>query len=637
MFDYVRNNQRVVQIFLVLITLPFAFWGVESYVRNAGSGADAASVGGSKISMQEFERALREQQDRLRPALGGRDPALLDSPQLRRSVVEGLITQRLMAVNAAKAKLVVSDDQLRQFIMSAPALQIDGKFSPERYEMLVSQQGLSKEGFENNVRRDIAAQQAVAAIAEASLPGRTSVDRWVAAQLEEREIGEALLRPDAYAAQVKLAPDAVKNFYEANRKQFELPEQVRAEFVVLSQSKLAGQFAPTDDEIKAYYQSHAEQFKTPEERRASHILILAKKDAPPAEDKAARAKAEELLAQLKKDPAAFARLAQQNSQDPGSAAKGGDLDWFGRGMMVPAFEQSAFSLKEGEISGLVRSDYGYHIIKVTGVRPEHVKALAEVKADIADQLKRDNAAKKYAELAEGFTNTVYEQSDSLKPVAEKYKLTVQTTEGWLTKTGQATPPFTNPKLLAALFSDDAVKNKRNTEAVEVAPNTLVSARVLDYKPAALQPLETVAPAIEKMLVQQEAVKLAVKDGEARLAKLNTGGQSDVTWATSRVVARAYAPNLAPEAVRAIFSADAAHLPAYVGAALPGGYALYRISQVKPYVPAAGAEEAPRAKALRARYRQIVAEAEFGDWLSVLKQRYGVDINKAVLEPGGNKQ
>jgi peptidyl-prolyl cis-trans isomerase D len=207
----------------------------------------------------------------------------------------------------------------------------------------------------------------------------------------------------------------------------------------------------------------------------------------------------------------------------------------------------------------------------------------------------------------------------------------------LTKTGQATPPFTNPKLLAALFSDDAVKNKRNTEAVEVAPNTLVSARVLDYKPAALQPLETVAPAIEKMLVQQEAVKLAVKDGEARLAKLNTGGQSDVTWATSRVVARAYAPNLAPEAVRAIFSADAAHLPAYVGAALPGGYALYRISQVKPYVPAAGAEEAPRAKALRARYRQIVAEAEFGDWLSVLKQRYGVDINKAVLEPGGNKQ
>lgn len=636
MFDHVRNNKRLVQIFLALITLPFAFWGVESYVRNAGSGADAASVGGSKISMQEFERALREQQERLRPALGGRDPALLDSPELRRSVVEGLITQRLMAVNATKAKLVVSDEQLRQFIMAAPALQIDGKFSPERYEMLVSQQGLSKEGFENNVRRDIAAQQAVAAIAEASLPGHTAVDRWIGAQLEEREIGEALLRPDGYAAQVKLAPDAVKNFYEANRKQFELPEQVRAEFVVLSQAKLAGQFAPSDEEIKSYYQAHAEQFKTPEERHASHILILAKKDAPAAEDKAAHAKAEELLTQVKKDPAAFAKLAQQNSQDPGSAPKGGDLGWFGRGMMVPAFEQSVFALKDGDISGLVRSDYGYHIIKLTGIRPERVKALAEVKGDIADQLKRDNAAKKYAELAEGFTNTVYEQSDSLKPAAEKYKLAVQATDGWLTKTGQATPPFTNPKLLAALFSDDAVKNKRNTEAVEVAPNTLVSARVLDYKPAAVQPLEAVAPAIERMLVQQEAVKLAVKDGEDKLAKLAKGEKLDVAWATSRVVARAFAPNLAPDAVRAIFSADVAHLPAFAGAPLPGGYALYRISQVKPYVPVAGAEEAPRAKALRARYRQTVAEAEFGDWLSVLKQRYGVDINKAVLEPGGNK-
>ncbi|HEX8962183.1 MAG TPA: SurA N-terminal domain-containing protein [Rhodocyclaceae bacterium] len=637
MFEYVRNNQRLVQLFLALITLPFAFWGVESYVRSAGTGADAATVGGSKITMQEFERALREQQDRLRPALGGRDPALLDSPELRRSVIDGLVTQRLMAVHAAKAKLVISDDQLRQFIMSAPSLQVDGKFSPERYEMLVEQQGLSKEGFEATVRRDIAAQQTVAAIAQAAMPGRTAADRWLAAQLEEREVAEAQLRPDAYAAQVKLAPDAVKNYYEANRKQFETPEQVRAEFLVLSQAKMADQITPGDDEVKAYYQSHADQFKTPEERRASHILVLAKKDAPPAEDKAARAKAEELLAEVKKNPADFAKIAQKNSQDTGSAAKGGDLDWFGRGMMVPAFEQAAFSMKEGEISGLVRSDYGYHIIKVTGIRPERVKPLAEVKAQIVDQLKKDGAAKKYAEMAEGFSNTVYEQADSLKPAAEKYKLNVQTADGWITKKGQLVPPFTNPKLLDALFSEDSVKNRRNTEAIEVAPNTLVSARVVDYKPAAVQPLETVAPMIEKFLVQQEASKLAVKDGEDKLAKLAKGEQLNITWGAPRSIARAAAPGVPPEAVRAIFSADAAKVPAYAGAPMQGGYALYRINQVKPYTPpAAGAEEPPRAKALRDRYRQTVAEAEFGDWLATLKQRYGVEINKAVLEPGGNK-
>jgi peptidyl-prolyl cis-trans isomerase D len=631
MFDYVRNNQRLIQIFLALITLPFAFWGVESYVRNAGSGDDAAKVGGSKISMQEFQRALHDQQERLRPALGGRDPALLDSAELRRSVIEGLVSQRLMAVHAHKAGLSVSDQQLRDFIMAAPALQVDGKFSPERYEMLVSQQGLSKEGFEARVRQDISAQEAVTAIAAASLPGRTSADRWVAAQLEEREIGEALLRPDTYVAQVKLAPDAVKNFYDANVKKFELPEQVRAEYVVLSQAALTSQFAPSDEEVKKYYQDHADRFKTPEQRRASHILILAKKDAPAAEDKAARAKAEELLAQVKKNPADFAKIAQQNSQDTGSAAKGGDLDWFGRGMMVPAFEQSVFSLKDGEISGLVRSDYGYHIIKLTGIHAEQVKPLAAVKGEIAEQLKQENAAKKYAELAEGFTNTVYEQSDSLQPAADKYKLPIQKVDGWLAKNGQATPPFTNPKLLAALFSEDAVKNKRNTEAVEVAPNTLVSARVVEYKPASVQPLEAVAPTIEKMLVRQEAEKLAVKDGEEKLGRLAKGEKVDVAWGASRIVARAYAPNLAPDAVRAIFSADASKPPAYAGSAVPGGFALYRISQVKPYV--AGTDEPPRAKALRDRYRQVVAEAEFGEWMATLRQRYGVEINKAVLEPG----
>lgn len=633
MFDYVRNNPRLIQVFLALITLPFAFWGVESYVRNAGSGDDAAKVGGSKITMQEFQRALHDQQERLRPALGGRDPAVLDSPELRRSVIEGLVSQRLLAVHAAKVNLSVSDEQLRQFIMSAPSLQVDGKFSPERYEMLVQQQGLSKEGFEARVRQDIAAQETVTAVAAASLPGRTAADRWIAAQLEERSIGESLLKPDAYTSKVKLAPDAVKNFYEANRKKFELPEQVRAEFVVLSQAKLAGQFTPSDDEVRKYYQDHPERFKVPEERRASHILILAKKDAPPAEDKAAKAKAEELLAQVRKNPADFAKIAQQNSQDTGSAAKGGDLDWFGRGMMVPAFEQATFSLKEGEISGLVRSDYGYHIIKLTGIRPERTKPLAEVKGEIAEQLKQENAAKKYAEAAEGFTNTVYEQSDSLQPAADKYKLPIQKTDGWIARGGQAAAPFSNPKLAAALFSDDAVKNKRNTEAIEVAPNTLVSAHVTDYKPATVQPLEAVAPAIEKELVRQEAEKLAAKDGEDKLARLAKGEKVDVAWSASRVVTRAYAPNLAPEAASAVFSADVAHLPAYAGAAVPGGYALYRIDQVKPYAAVAGAEEPPRAKALRERYRQVVAEAEFGDWLAALRQRYGVEINKAVLEPG----
>lgn len=626
MFDIVRNNRRLVQWFLALITLPFAFWGVDSYVRN-GTGADVvASVGGSNIGAQEFQQALREQQERMRPALGGNvDPALLDNPEMRMAVLQGLVNQRLMALHAQKSRLSVSDQQLAQFIASAPSLQENGKFSPERYRMLVASQGLSKEAFEARVRQDLAMQQALLAVGAAH-PGRIGADRWLAAQLEEREIAEAVLRPDAYAAKVKLAPDAIKTFYEANRKQFELPEQVRAEFVVLSLDKLAAEVAPAEEEIRAYYQSHPERYRQGEERRASHILLMAPKDG---DDKAARAKAEELLAQLRKTPGDFEKLAKQHSQDPGSAANGGDLNWFGRGMMVPPFEQATFALKENQISDLVRSDFGYHIIKLTGVRGERPRPFEQVRAEIAAELKRQAASKTYAEAAEGFANTVYEQADSLQPAADKYKLTIQRSE-WIARGGQATPPFANAKLAAAVFSDDAVKNKRNTEAVEVAPNTLVAARVVEHKPAALQPLESVAPNIEKLLVRQEAAKLAAADGAVKLAALAKGEAVDLAWSAPRTVARSYAPNLAPDAVRAVFNADAAKTPAYAGTAVPGGYALYRISQVKPYAPAEGAEP-PRVKALRQQYERTVGEEEFAAWMMTLRDRFAVDINKAALE------
>jgi peptidyl-prolyl cis-trans isomerase D len=631
MFDTVRNNRRLVQVFLALITLPFAFWGVDSYVRDNATGDSLAKVGDSKIGAQEFQQAMREQQERMRPALGGKvDPAMLDNPEMRRAVLGGLINQRLLGMHASKSKLTVSDSQLVQFITSAPALQENGQFSPQRYATMVASQGMSKEMFEARVRQDLAMQQALTAVSSASLPGRAATDRWLAAQLEEREIAELMLQPDAYVSQVKLSADAVKTFYEANRKQFEIPEQVRAEFVALSLEKMAAQLVPSEAEIQAWYQAHPESYRQTEERRASHILITAPKDAPEAQDKAARARAEEVLAQLQKTPADFAKLAKQHSQDPGSAERGGDLDWFGRGMMVPPFEQAAYALKENELSGLVRSDFGYHIIKLTGIRPEKVRPFDTVKAEIAAELKRQGAAKKYAEMAEGFTNTVYEQADSLAPAAEKYQLKIQTTD-WITRAGQALPPFTNPKLMAAVFSDEAIKNKRNTEAVEVAPSTLVAARVVEHKPAALQPLAAVAASIERLLVRQEAAKLAAADGAAKLARLAKGEKLDLAWASLRTVARSYAPNLAPEAVRAVFAADAAKLPAYAGTPVPGGYALYRVSQVKPYVPAAGGEEPPRAKALRQEYARIVGEEEFAAWLTTLRERFPVDINAAALE------
>ena len=629
MLDIIRNNRKFTQGFLALITLPFAFWGVESYVRNVDVGAGVATVGGSKITSQELQSALREQQDRMRAQLGGKvDPALFDTPQMRRAVLDSLVTQRLLAEQARKAKLVVGNEQLAQFIAGVPSLQENGKFSGERYEAVVAAQGMSKEMFEARLRQDMAIQQLMMPVAEAGITGQVAAGRWLATQLEEREIGEVRLAADSYAGQVKLAVDAVQKYYEANQKQFELPEQVRAEFLVLSRDALAAQAAISDEEIKGYYQSHADHYKEGETRRASHILIRAAKDAPEAEVKAAKARADELLTQVRKTPGDFAKIAKLNSQDPGSAEKGGDLDWFGRGGMVKPFEEAAFTLKEGQISEVVRSDFGFHIIRVTGVRPERVKPLADAKAEIVAEIKRETGTKKYAEAAEAFGNMVYEQADSLKPAAEKWKLELRQTQ-WLPKGGKLPPPFDNPKLTAALFSDDGLKNKRNTEAVEVAPGTLVSARVLEHKPAALQPLDVVKGDIEKRLIHEEAFKLAIKDGEEKLARLAKGEAVDLKWSPAHGVSRAAPQGLPPDALRAVFKADAGKLPAHAGVAFPGkGYVLFRISSVKP--GEAGKDD-PRGGALAQQYARFVAEEEFSAWMATLKEKYPVEINKTVLE------
>lgn len=626
MFEYVRNSKRFIKIVLAIIILPFALWGVDSYVRTGGSG-DIATVGGTPIVLTEFQQALREQQERLRPMLGNANPEMLDSPEIRRAVLDTLINQRLLLLNATKSNLSLSDTQLAEFIAAVPQLQENGKFSKERYEALVASQNISKEVFEARLRQDLLMQQGMAAVTEAALTGRSTADRWLDTQLEEREISEAVLRPEHYAGQVKLAPDAVKNYFEANRKQFEMPEQVRVEFVVLSQELFANQVTVTDNELRKAYAAQAERNKQPEMRRASHILIT----ASGTDVKAAQAKAEELLAQLKKNPGDFARLASQHSQDPGSAAKGGDLDWFGPGMMVKPFEDAVYTLKENQISELVRSDFGFHIIKLTGVRAERVQPFEEARAGIAVELKRQMAARKYTESAESFMNMVYEQPDSLKPVIEKFKLDPQQSD-WIIRNGSAIPPFTNAKLMAAVFSDDALKNRRNTEAIEVGPNTLVSARVIEHRPAEVPSLESLQSTIEKILVRQEAGILAAKDGADKLARLQKGENISVSWSAARRVSRANAPQLSPAAVRAVFRADVAKLPAYAGAEMAGGsYALYRIEAAKKYAASVAGGEPPTALALRQNYEQVVAEQDLMAWIAALKERHEVTINKKLLE------
>lgn len=631
MFDAVRNNKRIVQIFLGLIALPFAFWGVDSYVRSSGAGSDLASVGDTKITIQQFEQALRDRQDQMRQSMGDSfKPELMNSPEIRLGVLNSLIDQRLLLLEAGKNRLVTSDDALRDFLSSVPSLQEDGKFSMSRYENVLRAQGMSQPQFEARVRQDLTLQQLVGTVGSSAFVSLTQAEAMLRLQSEERQFSEFKISSGQFANKVKIDESAIQKFYDENKNRFEVPERVKAEYVVLSLDALLTQVKVSDAEVKTWYDGHQDRYQEPEERRASHVLISSDGDA--GKEKA-KAKAEEVLKDIQKNPSRFAELAKQHSQDPGSAQKGGDLGYFGRGMMVKPFEDAVFQQKEGEISGLVESDFGYHIIKVTGIKAAKLRPLADVRSDIEGDLRRQAATRKFAEAAESFNNMVYEQSDSLQPVVEKFNLKVQQS-GWLPKNADprmlaALGPLGNEKVAKALFSDDVIKNKRNTEAIEVAPNTLLAARVTEHVPASVQPFDSVKGDIGEYLKDQEAQAQAKASGEARLAELNQG-EDKLSWSASRSASRLQARQLQlpPAALQAIFKADVQKLPAYVGVSTGDAYSLYKITKV--IQPETVNEN--QLKALRTEYASIVAQEDLSAYLSSLRSRYKIDINKAALEP-----
>ncbi len=555
------------------------------------------------------------------------NPAMLDNPEARQGVLENLIAQKAMSAHVVENHLTVSNDTLRRTILDIPGLKDpDGQFNKERYQQLLAAQGLTPEKFEAGLRHDMAVQQINAVVQGTAFSPKAVAARISALNQQVREVQELSFTPQTFRSQVKPTEAMIEEYYAKHPTQFEQPETITAQFVVFNPDIVESRIETTEAEIKAFYEQNQARYRSDEQRRASHILINAGREAAAADKAAARAKAEKLLEQVRKNPSDFAKLAKENSQDPGSAERGGDLDFFGKGMMVKPFEDAAYALKEGEISGVVQSDFGFHIIRLTEIRPATVRPLAEVKANIIDELRRQQAGKKYAEMAETFTNMVYEQSDSLKPVAEKLGLKVETISGLTRKPNPALPKaaaYNQPKFLSALFADESTKSKRNTEAIEVNPRFLIAGRVVDYKPVTRSPLEQVKKQVEDTVAAIEAEKLAIAAGQAKLAELKQGGSAD--FGASKPVSRNSATGLPPPAVNAIMKADPGKLPAYVGVDLGGmGYRIFRINKVT--------EEAGDEAAMISEQQQVyefLAAQEMAAYLGVIKKRAKAEILKPV--------
>jgi peptidyl-prolyl cis-trans isomerase D len=624
MFSLVQKNKRLIQVLIILLIIPFAFFGLEAYTR-ATRGNNVATVDGEDITPREFGEALSAQQDRLRTAFGGQvDVAAFDTPEMREAIVDSLIAERLVATEAVKSRLLVSDDTLRSVILAMPAFQRDGHFSNPDYEALLRAQGLTEAQYEARLRYDLSVGQLRQAVAATAIASKTVATRLAALESEQRELAESLIPAGLYLDQVKLDAAQVKAYYDANKAEFMSPERAKVEYLVLSAAELSRAVPISDAELQKAYDAAGAKYRVGEQRRASHILFQLPPDANEAARAEARKKAEAVLGEVQRSPERFAELAKQHSQDSGSAANGGDLGLFGRGMMVKPFEDAAFALKAGETSSIVESEFGLHIIRVTEVQPERARPLAEVKKELSEALQRERGRRRFVEIAEAFANQVYEQADALKPVAERFKLEVRTSD-WITRTPR--PEYgvlNNPRLLAALFSPDALKERRNTDAVEVAPDTLVAARVIEHEAARQRSFDEVRADIEQKLRREAAVKRATEAGEAILAKLQKGQSGDVKWSAPRMVSRRDPGGLDPAVVRIAMGLDATQLPAYFGEIRPAeGYAVYRMSKV------VAAEQRAEADLRQAheRLRQRAAASQYGSYVASLRARADVTVNR----------
>lgn len=625
MLDSIRNVAQgwVGKALLALITIPFALFGIDSYLGQAGNNAAIAKVNGQEISIQAYSNAMQNLRSRMQSE-GKLDQAQLDSPEVKTMVLDQLINKQLLAEEIKHAGYAISDAQLATYVTGMPTFQDNGKFSQEMYDQSLQQNGLTPSRFEAAVRSDLLEQQAQDGVAKLGFISNDRANDTLKLLNQKREVTVAEIKTKDFVNQVKIEPEQVKAYYEQHKDKLRTQEQVKIEFLLLSASSLIPNIKVDDSEVKQFYDANPTKFQGNEQRRASHILIGFGVNATPAQKHEAKAKAAELLAAIQKNPKSFEELAIKNSQDPGSATKGGDLGVFGRGAMVKPFEDVAFSLKVDQISDLVESEFGYHIIKVTEVLGQNAD-FDSLKPQIKADLMYQKAQAAFIEKAEAFSNAVYEQSGSLQPAAKEFGAQVQTSD-WMTR-ADAAKFFKNEKIVNLIFSEESIKEHRNTEAVEVTPNNLISARVVEYKPSAPKDFDEVKAGIEELLKLEAAAKLAVAKGEAALKDLREGKSAEgLRWIPQVTVDRKNAQGLTQLAMGQIFKTDASQLPAYSGLAdSKQGYLLVKVIGVDYALPAEDVMKNAKSELNMALNNEYIAA-----YKQSLREKSKVKVNQSLL-------
>ncbi len=645
MFDFVRKHTKLLQVLLFLLIFPsFVLFGIQGYDSFNNNGSLAAKVDGLPISMQQLDDAQRSEIARLQQSLGASaDIKSLDTPEAKLRTLDGLIRQTLLQVAVRKQHLTVSDSQVQQAILQIPQIAAlrkpDGSFDVEAYRQLVAAQGMTTAQFEDQVREQLLLQQAVGGIAQPVIESKAIAGQLYDWQHQKRQVRLALFNAQDYVSRVQPSDAQIAAFYNDHTTLFQSPQRADIQYVVLSLSAVRQGIVITPAQAQAYYTQHIAEFSTPQERKASHILITLPPNPTSAQVQAAKAKADAILAEVRKDPARFAEIARRDSQDPGSAAQGGNLGYFAQNAMVKPFADAVFAMKKvGDIVGPVQSPYGFHIIELTGIKPAEQKPFAQVQSSIQAQLQNQEALKRFPEMSDKFSNLVYEDSRSFTQVAARYHLQVQTAEN-VSPTPKApsdrtTDPLENAAFLKAVFSSNSIRDKRNIAAVEIAPNTLASARILQYQPAATLTFAQAQDKVRALLVAQQAAALAVKAGEQALAAAQQG-KAMPAWSAPVDISQSQTtppPGVPAAAVTAAFQLPVAKLPVLDGLTLPGqaGYAIVSVDSVSKAKP-----DAEQLRAQQGTMSQLLSQGVSEAYINSLKKRYGVEILYKVAPPANS--
>lgn len=575
-------------IIIGLIIVTFALFGLGSYLQDK-TRVFAAKVDDVEITPRDLAAAYQQQRAQLEEMLGDNfKPGLIDDQALKRRALDTLINRSLLLQAARSDGMAVSDQLLAATIHAIPAFQVDGEFSEELYQQFLMQRGATAAGFEEDTRSSLAAEQLVNGLSRTVFVAPYELERAYSLQEQQRDFSYAIVPASAFETDVAISDEEIAQYYSDHGDQFMIPERIRLAYVRLTAEQLSANVEIDDAQLQAYYEERKQALQTLEQRRASHILIQIAADADEATVEAARVKAADLLARIGNGED-FSKLAQEFSDDPGSAANGGDLGFFSKGAMVPEFEASVFSLNEGEVSDLVRTQFGFHIIKLTEVRASEIPPLDQVRDELLAEMQKRHAGDLFYGQLEQLTDLSYEVPDSLEETAGALGVQVQTSD-WVTADGG--PGIGQyPQVMVAAFSDDVLEAGNNSEPVEVGESDVIVVRVAEREAAHRAPLDEVKDRITKILTSRKAAQAAKDRGESLLEKLQQGAAmdalkehagTDITVETVDDVKRSATDHPA-EIIKAAFSLEkpAPGSPVDHGMALPSGdYAVIRLTAVK---------------------------------------------------------